>query len=163
MLCKQCKKHEATVSYVEITNGKKFECHLCAVCYAELKEQMRKKTHGEVWPGFIPSRVKRAKFCPVCGTTYADYEKSGLLGCTSCYDVFKEELLPYIRRVHGKVNHIGKMYGNTDEHGMYRRLNRLQEQLEEALAEKRYKDAGRLNNEIQKIKKSIDEGDGKNG
>ena len=163
MLCQQCKQHEATVNYVEITNGKRFECHLCAVCYADLKDQMRKKTHGEVWPGFIPSRVRQAKACPVCGTTYAEYEKSGLLGCTSCYDVFKEELMPYIRRVHGKVTHIGKMYGNIDEHGLYRRLNSLQEQLEEALADKRFKDAGRLNTEIERIKKILDDGEESNG
>jgi hypothetical protein len=26
--------------------------------------------------------------CPVCGTTYADLDHTGLLGCAACYETF---------------------------------------------------------------------------
>ena len=159
MFCQKCKKYPATVNYVEIVNGKKFECNLCAACYADIYGELNSKTNNGFLAGLFERRVPHAKVCPVCGTTYADYEKSGLLGCTSCYDVFKEELLPYIKRIHGKVNHIGKVAKNNDELGLHRRLNFLQEQLEAALREKRFNDAGRLNSQIDAIKKAIEGGE----
>lgn len=162
MLCQQCKKYPATVSYVEISNGKKFEIHLCGDCYAELYGEVNSKTGSGVWAGLFETRSRRVKTCPVCGMTYAEYEKTGLLGCTSCYDVFKEELLPYIRRIQGRVTHVGKGGGNNDEHGLHRILNGLQEKLETALREKRFKDADVLNKRIDEVKKQIN-GGGKNG
>lgn len=95
------------------------------------------------------------KVCPVCGTTYADYERSGLLGCASCYDVFKEELLPAIKAIQGKVEHVGKVETNNDDLGLHRRLKSLQVQLEAALREKRYVDAGKLNKRIYEINKIL--------
>ena len=159
MLCQQCKKYPATVSYMEIVNGKKFEIHLCGECYADLYGEANSKAGGGFWAGLLNSRVHQAKACPVCGTTYADYENSGLLGCAGCYDVFKDELLPDIRRIHGKVNHVGKVGKNVDELGLHRRLGYLQEQLEAALRDKRYNDAGALNRQIDAIKKQIDGGE----
>ena len=162
MLCQKCKKYPATVSYVEISNGKKFEIHLCGDCYAELYGEVNSKTGNSLLAGLFEPRSRRVKSCPVCGTTSAEYEKTGLLGCTSCYDVFKEELMPYIRRIHGKVVHVGKGGGNNDEHGLHRILSDLQEKLEKALREKRFKEADALNLRIDEIKKRI-AGGGKNG
>lgn len=162
MLCQHCKKYPATVSYTEIVNGKKFECRLCAGCYADLYGELNAKTAGGFWAGLMEHRIAKAKSCPVCGTTYADYEKTGLLGCTSCYDVFKEELLPSIRRIQGRVTHIGKVGKNNDEFGLHRQLNVLQEKLEDALKEKRYNEASVINRRIDAIKKQL-EGGGNNG
>ena len=110
------------------------------------------------------------------------------------FDVFKEELLPAINAIHGKVEHVGKVGTNNDELGLHRRtmhcsrrwsssliitdtfssrlmsaaeyflvfelglhrrLKALQEQLEAALREKRYVDAGRLNKRIYEINKTL--------
>lgn len=34
------------------------------------------------------------KACPLCHTTVAEFERTGLLGCSACYDVFATELDP---------------------------------------------------------------------
>ncbi|MDE6597784.1 MAG: hypothetical protein K2K60_04010 [Clostridia bacterium] len=159
MLCQHCKKNSATVSYVEIINGSKFECRLCADCYASLYGKMQAKTGSGILAGLFGSAATRAKSCPVCGTTYADYERSGLLGCTSCYDVFKKELTPSILQMHGKIKHVGKVGKNNDELGLHRRLKTLQEELEIALRDKQFMEAGRLNKQIDEIKKTLNGGE----
>lgn len=160
MLCQQCKKNPATVSYVEVVNGERFECHFCAACYADLYGKITKKMNNEILAGLFGSSVmnkpfKNEKVCPVCGTSYSDYERSGLLGCTSCYDVFKAELIPSILRMQGKSEHVGKAEKNTDALGLHRQLKALQEQLEDALRCKRFGEAGRLNRKIDSIKKIL--------
>lgn len=160
MLCQHCKKNEATVSYVEIINGKKSEFHLCNGCYANLYDDLGTKVNGDILAGFFGSSQSRVKVCPVCRTTYADYERTGLLGCTSCYDVFKEELMNSIERLQNGATHVGKVPDNVDEFGLHRKLKSLQEELESALRDKRFKDAGRLNREINTVKKKIAGGEG---
>ena len=155
MLCQHCKKNPAVVNYFEQVNGNKFECHLCASCYADLYGDLNNKTNNSIWAGLFSSPNPRKKVCPVCHTTFADFERNGLLGCTSCYDVFKEELIPTILRIHGKVEHVGKVDSNLDELGLLRRLKTLQEQLERALRVKNYKEADRLNEQINAIKKTL--------
>lgn len=159
MLCQHCKKNIATNDYIEIINDKMYESHLCSECYADLYGELHAKANNDLWAELFATPSKRLKVCPVCGTTYAEYEKSGLLGCTSCYDVFKEELIPIIKRIQGKVEHVGKIAGNNDNFGLHRQLKSLQEKLETALREKRFIDAGKLNKQIDAIKKKLNGGE----
>ena len=152
MLCQRCKKNTATYHNVEIIDGKRFESHLCNICHTAFPEA------DSGLYGWMFGTPKKLKVCPVCGTSFADYERTGLLGCASCYDVFKEELLPLIRQmqdIQGEVQHVGKVGSNNDEHGLYRRLKTLQEQLEAALREKNFAEAGRLNKRIDEITKTL--------
>ncbi len=154
MLCQRCKKNVATRNYVEIINGDKFESHLCNKCYQELYGELHSKLSDDVCAWLFGSSAPE-KSCPVCGTTYADYKRTGLLGCPSCYDVFKEELMPAISAIHGKTEHVGKVGANRDEKGLHRKLKSLQTQLENALREKRFNEAGKLNKSIYEISKEL--------
>lgn len=158
MLCQHCKKNTATHNRVFVINGETFESHLCSVCYAEMYGGL--DSNAGIWAGLFGTQSPREKQCPVCGTTYADYERTGLLGCASCYDVFKEELIPSIRRIQGKVNHVGKTGKNLDEMGLYRKIKSLRDQLETAIREKRYTEADALNGRINEISKKIYKEDG---
>ena len=155
MLCQHCKKNPATVHYSETVNGNAFECHLCASCYADLYGDLNNKFNNDIFAGLFGKASLFEKGCPVCGTTYGDYERSGLLGCASCYDVFKEELIPSIKQIQGKVMHVGKAGQNSDKLGLHRQLKDLQEKLEEALREKNFREAGSLNRQINSIKKAM--------
>lgn len=158
MLCQRCKKNIATENYVEIINGEKFESRLCAGCSRELYGGLHSKISGDMCAWLFGESSPTA-VCPVCNTSYSDYERTGLLGCASCYDVFKEQLLPAIRAIHGKDRHVGKVGTNNDELGLHRRLKTLQEQMETAMREKRYAEAGRLNKKIYEINKTLFGGD----
>ena len=150
MLCQRCKKNTATYHNVEIIDGKRFESHLCEICHTAFPE-----ADSGLYEWMFGTPNKKRKTCPVCGTTFAEYERTGLLGCASCYDIFKEELTPTILRIQGKVEHVGKVGKNMDELGLHRRLKTLQEQLENALRVKNFKEADRLNRQINAIKKML--------
>lgn len=53
------------------------------------------------------------------------------------------------------MEHVGKVETNNDDLGLHRRLKSLQVQLEAALREKRYVDAGKLNKRIYEINKIL--------
>lgn len=158
MLCQRCKKNTATKNYEDVINGEKIFFHFCDACYNDLFGELNSKVNNDYWSSLFISDVIPQKICPVCGTSFSDYEQTGLLGCASCYDVFKEELMPSIRRIQGKVTHVGSASQNNDEYGLYRALKSLQEQLEIALKEKRYGEAGRLNRQINEINKKLFKG-----
>lgn len=155
ILCQHCKKYPATVNYAGIINDEKFEFHLCESCYASLYGELNSGANDNAWAELLERFYAEKKACPVCGTTFDDYERTGLVGCASCYDVLKDELLLSIERIQGKICHVGKVGTNKDELGLHRRLKTLQEELEVALREKRYSDAGKLNRRIQEISKTL--------
>jgi protein arginine kinase activator len=39
--------------------------------------------------------------CPVCGTTFAEFESSGQAGCGGCYRTFEVAIMPALRILHG--------------------------------------------------------------
>ena len=161
MLCQRCKKNPATINTIDVINGEKFESHLCALCYAELAGDLSAKAHNSILTDlFGVGAAEEEKTCPVCGTRYREYEQTGLLGCASCYDVFKEELMPAIRRIQGKDTHVGTANINNDEYGLLRKLKTLQERLETALKARRYSEANMLNRQIKEINKILYGGGG---
>lgn len=162
MLCQHCKKRMATEHYVETFFGKTQSFHYCSECYQTLFGQLKSQASNDVWSDLFAEVTRPEKQCPVCGTTFADYKNTGLLGCASCYDVFKSELLPSIKRIQGKDRHVGKVGKDYSEHELMRELQSLQERLEKALKNKCYGEAGKLNERMNKITKILygDKSDG---
>ena len=52
--------------------------------------------------------------CSCCNATFADIAETGKVGCAECYKEFGKELLPYLKRIHGSVNHTGKTPGTKE-------------------------------------------------
>ncbi len=155
MLCQRCKKRPATVYHSEIINGEKCTLSLCAQCFGEAYGQFEEEMADAILSGLFGETEQRQKVCPACGMRFSDYERSGLLGCPSCYDVFNEELLPHIARIQGNTRHVGKEGGvYTSEHDYRRRLQILQANLERALKCGDYAEAGRINDKMIALKKS---------
>ena len=158
MLCERCGKNPATVSYMEEINGNKVGYNLCEKCYSEFFGSFNSSVDNDILAGLIgQSPRKRIRSCPVCGASYSDFERTGLLGCAACYDVFKEELMPYIERIQGRVVHVGKVGQDAREQDLTRKLSRLQEELELAVRERRYADAQRINLKISEVRKRMTE------
>ena len=156
MLCQNCKKREATVHRTETVNGQLCESHLCAQCAAYTYGEFEKNVGNAVKAGLFGEEPRGEKVCPVCGTRFTDFEKTGLLGCPSCYDVFKTELLPHIARIQGKVKHTGKDGGvYTSEHDLRIQTTSLQDELEAALKGRDYARAGRIHEQLDAIKKKL--------
>jgi protein arginine kinase activator len=159
MICQSCKKNVATVNFIEIINGDKCEVHLCDKCYAYKYGEFEEQATSALLNGLFGQSQKEEKTCKICGMRFSDYEKTGLVGCASCYDVFKEELLPSIARIQGKVRHVGKGGGDYSfEHDYRIKLKQLQENLEQALRSGDFTRAGRINEQMIAIRKKFEGG-----
>lgn len=104
--------------------------------------------------------------CPHCGMTWEDFQKNGLLGCSECYNHFADVLPPLLRRLHGQSEHIGKKPYNSApavkpqtpppapqaEKAPQTELEKLQQQMREAIDSENFEEAARWRDEIKALK-----------
>ncbi len=161
MLCQRCKKNEATTHLKQNINGNISEFHLCNECAME-------EGFGEIINPFsfnfsdmlssvfsnlaLENKVHR---CPSCGAAFADIVEAGKLGCSECYSVFYDELMPTLQRIHGRTQHIGKISLAQGEETLKKnKLKALKQELKEAVASERYEDAAKLRDQIKDIEEA---------
>lgn len=92
--------------------------------------------------------------CPTCGMTYADFSKSGRLGCSECYQSFRSALLPLIKRVQRSATHKGKRPVSSVK--KVRRptvLQKLQKKMEQCIADENFEEAAKIRDEIKELQK----------
>lgn len=158
MLCDACKKREAVVHIVKIENGKRTDLHLCAACarkqtsYNNFKDLhiidndfFRKMAYPDV-----EEQGKEEPRCASCGLTYSEFIRDGKFGCPDCYEAFKEELPPLLRRIHGHSRHTGKVPGQ----GVFRtksEVKLLRQRLQQLVREERYEEAAQVRDKIHAL------------
>lgn len=161
MNCERCGQRPARVKYIEVEEGEKRSRWLCEVCAAEegarvtpppdnpapeeLSLFMGAEDNLDAAASPQPPRT-----CPHCGTAFAALEDDGLLGCTRCYEVFREGLRPVLHRFHRAAVHVGKAPRARGPVAQRRvRLNELRRRLDAAVAAEDYEQAARLRDEIE--------------
>jgi len=165
MICEICGQREASVHVTEIESGQLRETHMCEECARKQGD----KTGGPFsWADLLAglasavseSVVDPAVRCPVCGRGYADFRKTGRLGCSDCYSTFEDGLIPVIRRVHGATTHTGRCptCRASDNTGVTN-LSELRRRLREAVANEEYEEAARLRDTIKEMENKL-EGEG---
>lgn len=168
MLCDKCKKNEATIHITEIINNKMTKTHLCQECAEEegVQISLYKPDYSLAdflagLSGFTPSykaKPELRKRCPQCKATYNDFKKSGRLGCVKCYEVFKNELAPLLKGLHGSTEHLGKSYRLSQNKKTKRlkkidEIERLQKELKSAVDNEEYEKAAVIRDKIKRLKK----------
>lgn len=99
---------------------------------------------------------KESKACPVCGTTYSDFARSGKFGCGECYNIFKSEAERVLKQVHASSTHSGKIPSKSGaEVKAKRRLADLRKQLKDAVASENYETAAKLHSEIKELEEGL--------
>ena len=158
MLCQKCGKNNATTHIKTVINGTVTELNLCGYCAA--KEGYTAFSKGSISNLFasmlgnsmeMGSRVSTRK-CSFCGASFADIAETGKVGCSHCYTEFKDELLPYLKRIHGSVKHNGKISGSKEimvTNGG-NRLSELKAKLAKLVANENYEEAAIVRDEIRK-------------
>lgn len=156
MLCDICHKNIATVHLTEIINDKVVEMHICQNCTKiktqELKDNL---TIPELLTDLMntaeaPKKEISLK-CPFCGLTYADFKKKARLGCGRCYSVFKVQILPLLKKIHGSLTYAGKSAANTHKDSLPGSVKELKVRLERAVKLEEYEEAARLRDELKKL------------
>ena len=159
MNCDKCKKKPATVHMTELTGGQKSEVHLCEDCAQEhgltLKGQV---SLADFLAGLIKAPVTQemarlAKLaCPVCGMNYLEFQSKGRFGCPKDYEVFGKLVEPLLEKVHGAVEHVGKVpAAESASDGTRSKLVTLRRRLKAAIEDEKYEEAAQIRDEIRKI------------
>ncbi len=159
MLCQKCGKNTATTHIKTVINGKVTEQSLCGYCAA--KSGYSGFTGGSfsnILASMLGSSLSigaedyGAK-CECCGATFADIAETGKVGCANCYKEFENELLPYLKRIHGSVKHTGKIAGAHQliVTGNKDALSELKTKLASLVAAERYEEAAKVRDEIKKM------------
>jgi protein arginine kinase activator len=156
MKCDDCEAN-ATVHTAVIVGAAKQEIHLCQSCAERRKLLVSKEgmqLPAVVQPfvgsaGLIAVDLSKLK-CPVCGTTYVEFRKTGRLGCPYDYVAFREGLRPLLDRVHRATHHTGKrpkaLQSYLEDGGEIRELRC---QLRQAIEAEDYAEAVRLRDRIR--------------
>ncbi len=172
MTCELCGNEEATVYYTEIVGGKMVELHLCEKCAKKkgLGKELAKSTFSlaDLLAGMAEELGEREEYaslkCPTCGLSYAEFRKAGKLGCASCYQTFRQHLLPLLRRIHGSTHHSGKVVakgvGNLKRQ---REIADLRKELRRAIEREAFEEAARLRDRIEAEEKKLREETGSGG
>lgn len=159
-LCSLCGKKEAVFFYHESINGKEKEWHLCGDCAKKKGLSNPLQSFAEDLDTFFPTlsperRSPRGEVCPVCKTTLGEVTKTGLFGCSACYDTFSPhlDLTPFVGQGflgEGKKAEASK----TEIPKKEKKLGILEEKkeaLKRAVAAEEYEEAARLRDEIRSL------------
>ncbi len=167
MKCQHCNNNEATTYIKKNINGRVTEMHLCSECAAELgvmEEFSPESFFNDTFFGsFLGAGVPAMNIlsgidhCEYCGSTFNDIVKNGRVGCANCYSKFEDMLQPSITKMHGNAKHIGKNVTYTQEADEEKtaetELEKLKNQLREAIKEQRFEDAAVLRDKIKEMNK----------
>ncbi len=156
MICSRCGKETSQI-YVTRVGEEDTRLSLCPDCHRALALNTA---------GLLPYNEKGGETggeCPVCGTTYRDFRRSGLLGCANCYRAFRRAILPVIRSVQADVRHHGKKQDNGAEEYYDRirtlvdRIDTLKGKIEEELRNGDFSRTKELSAELKKADEELRE------
>jgi protein arginine kinase activator len=160
MFCDVCKKNQATVHLTEIVDDQMSELHLCEECARQKSAAMEQQFGlSDLLAGMAefekPKTAKENEVvsklrCPNCGMTYADFKKIGRLGCGECYNTFRKYLGPLLKRIHGSVQHTGKIPVKLTN-GLKQKIDiqDLRNRLQKAIESEAFEEAARLRDQIR--------------
>ncbi|MCG2710725.1 MAG: UvrB/UvrC motif-containing protein [Candidatus Omnitrophica bacterium] len=163
MKCQLCGK-PATVHLTEIINDQMTELHLCELCAKEKGIAGLGQPFGlqDLLTGLVDfgapviSGKTAVLKCENCNMTYEDFRKIGRLGCSQCYEIFKESLEPLLKKVHGSLQHLGKG-PERDDAGFQakKKLQNLHLKLQKAIQNEAFEEAANIRDKIKKMEKEI--------
>jgi len=178
MICEECNQRPATLHFTKIINGEKAEYHLCEKCAHEKGDLfMINGASGfsinnllagllNIEPTFQqtkqdPFHQEKILQCDQCQMTFQQFIKVGRFGCASCYNAFKEQLNPILKRLHsGNYVHNGKIPARVGG-GIHIRktIGELKQQLQDFIVKEEFERAAEIRDEIRLLEgKLTDEG-----
>jgi protein arginine kinase activator len=104
-------------------------------------------------PTQLPRKVEKPTACGTCGSTFARFRKTGLLGCPDCYEAFSKQLDSVIARSqNGASNHTGRLPDRSSALVDLQALRRsLIEELDRAVASEQYERAASLRDRLHTL------------
>ena len=158
--CSNCQK-EATIHLTQVVGGKANKVSMCATCpFAEVaKSGGAFDLMGQVSPDKANKKALIATFgeggsCSNCGLTSKDFKETGRLGCSRCYEAFRDRIEPLMAKLHRGIEHIGKSPEAFEERVPEPDIDELREKMQEAVDLEEYEEAAVLRDRIKELEES---------
>lgn len=152
-LCQICKQREATVYFTQIINGQKTDRYVCRQCAGaeSVKIDLNTLIAGLLgWNSEAENTEENVIQCDRCGMTVEEFNNSGRMGCSRCYEVFIEPMQSLLTRIHGNARHHGKVPRRLEQHKAAEvQIEELKEQLMECIRTEAYEQAAQLRDQIR--------------
>lgn len=178
MICQNCKQRESVVHLTKIVNGQAIQTHLCQEC--------AQKVQGfglTIYPGMVTDFLQALfghnhtdkseqkmeenlqEKCPGCNRTIIELQQAGRMGCSKCYDTFQSQMEVLLRRIHGGVNHVGKVPARSGAAIINRKsIADLRLKLQELVDREEFEEAAIIRDKIRKLENNTGgESDGLQG
>ncbi len=164
MLCDRCGKNPAVIHKIININGNKQEFHLCEECARQEKDVSINDPFSihavlsSLLDMGMETPIKFEKLealkCDVCGSSFGQFKKTGLLGCSNCYREYRDRIVPLLKRIHGNTQHGGKIPRRKGGFlRQQREIEQLKRQLENAVKAEEYEKAAELRDRIRELSK----------
>ncbi len=128
-------------------------CHGCAVNMGVFDGNMQEKPFdilGKFLSALALPEAVSDRSCPECGKKLSEFRDNGKLGCPQCWEAFRENLEPLLKKLHGRASHKQKA---RSLNGKNMRVMALQKKLQEAVDKEEYEQAAKIRDEIKGLKK----------
>lgn len=166
--CPLCDKIKPLVIHVtEMKDGKFVENYsLCLECASKFLDFEKEKsvkpakqeldlsnieTPEQLLDFILRHESQTEKTCSVCGLSWGEFDKSGKLGCASCYLSFKDEMHAICNKWHRSDEHTGKRPKNRFNADPIEKLKLLRLQLAKAIELEQYEKAAVIKKEIEQL------------
>lgn len=160
--CQKCGKRPATTHIMRTVNGETMELALCQSCAAKLGYQSLaglsvNDLFGSIFAephGKVKARTRETR-CPGCGCSFSEISQTGKVGCAECYTTFYDRLLPNLERIHGRVQHVGKLPTAAGPAIKAKReMEELKRRLDEAVKNQDFEQAAVLRDQLKALSAS---------
>ncbi len=169
MICEKCKLNQARIHIVKIFQGKKVSMNLCEKCALLYENIIIDPSGGKNINNFVSSLFEaihgnqsiaakgiRPIKCDKCGLTLDGFRESGRLGCSNCYEDFRENVEAVLEKVQAKNFHIGKIPERSGgELKMKNEILCLKKKLKDRIKKEEFEEAALLRDKIRVLEKSI--------
>jgi len=158
MMCEKCGKNPATTHVKTVINGVIRQNHLCSYCAAkEGYNSFGNLSLANLLTSMFSDTASGntiSRRCECCGSSFSDIVESGRVGCSECYETFREELLPSLNRLHGKALHVGTapVKEISPKETLEQKIANLKADMQKAIESEDFEKAAKLRDEIKSLK-----------
>jgi len=167
MLCEECGINEATVHIQAIApDGTTSSRALCQSCMEKFKASKMGMGALDISGilGALMGKIaakgselaektndKYDGECESCGTKYAAFRKSGVLGCPQCYKAFRERVEENLIRLNGTALYVEGAENTQRTESASMKVRRLKDEMKRAIETEEFETAARLRDEIKQL------------
>ncbi len=162
-ICEHCGENPADIHIRQIANGKENELYICSKCAEKIQKKFLSFLKMNNYMTGMMKNVEpqeEGKVCPVCKFDINKIRKLGKVGCATCYEVFEKELEPVFEDLN--IRRHKKPEDSEEKENIFDKIDKLQNELNQAVLDEHYERAAELRDEIAALKGDVHDNLAKN-